>query len=112
MQKRKFTVVTQLHESNNTNLIEYIDKTRVLYAKVMRETFHVLKRVDNFNKSSYNTYLQNKYDITRRTAGSIISDAQGRLNALTERKKYEKSQLVRKINHLENTVIQNTSCKV
>ena len=105
MQKRKFTVVTQLHESNNTNLIEYIDKTRVLYAKVMRETFHVLKRVENFNKSSYNTYLQNKYDITRRTAGSIISEAQGRLNALTERKKYEKSQLVRKINHLENTVI-------
>ena len=105
MQKRKFTVVTQLHESNNTNLIEYFDKTRVLYAKAMRETFHVLKRVDNLNKSSYNTHLQNKYDITRRTAGSILSDAQGRLNALTELKKYEKSQLIRKINHLENTVI-------
>ena len=105
MQKRKFTVVTQLHENNNTDLIEYFDTTRVLYAKAMRETFHVLKRVDNFNKSSYNTYLQNKYDITRRTAGSIITDAQGHLNALTERKKYEKSQLVRKINYLENMVI-------
>jgi len=105
MQKRKFTVVTQLHENNNTSLIEYFDKTRVLYAKAMRETFHVLKRVDNFNKSSYNTYLQNKYDITQRTANSIIFDAQGQLNALTERKKYEKSQLIRKINYLENTVI-------
>ena len=105
MQKRKFTVVTQLHENNNTDLIEYFDTTRVLYAKAMRETFHVLKRVDNFNKSSYNTYLQNKYDITRRTAGSIITDAQGHLNALTERKKYEKSQLVHKINYLENMVI-------
>ena len=105
MQKRKFTIVTQLHENNNTNLIEYVDKTRVLYAKAMRETFHVLKRVDNFNKSSYNTYLQNKYDITQRTANSILSDAQGRLNALTELKTYEKSQLIRKINHLENTVI-------
>ena len=78
MQKRKFTVVTQLHENNNTDLIEYVDKTRVLYAKAMRETFHVLKRIDNFNKSSYNTYLQSKYDITSRTANSIISDAQGR----------------------------------
>ena len=97
MQKRKFTVVTQLHETNNTNLIEYFDTTRVLYAKAMRETFHVLKRVDNLNKSSYNTYLQNKYDITRRTANSILSDAQGRLNALTELKKYEKTQLIRKI---------------
>ena len=105
MQKRKFTVVTQLHENNNIDLIEYFDTTRVLYAKAMRETFHVLKRVDNLNKSSYNTYLQHKYDITRRTAGSIITDAQGHLNALTERKKYEKSQLVRKINYLENMVI-------
>ena len=58
MQKRKFTVVTQLHENNNTNLIEYFDTTRVLYAKAMRETFHILKRVNNINKSSYNTYLQ------------------------------------------------------
>ena len=105
MQKRKFTVVTQLHETNNTNLIEYFDTTRVLYAKAMRETFHVLKRVDNLNKSSYNTYLQNKYDITRRTANSILSDAQGRLNALKELKKYEKTQLIRKINHLENSII-------
>ena len=105
MQKRKFTVVTQLHENNNTDLIEYIDTTRVLYAKAMRETFHVLKRVEKFNKSSYNTYLQNKYDITKRTANSILSDAQGRLNALTEHKKHEKSQLIRKINHLENSVI-------
>lgn len=105
MQKRKFTVVTQLHEGNNTSLIEYFDTTRGLYAKVMRETFHVLKRVDNINKSQYNTYLQKKYDITSRTANSIISDAQGQLNALTERKKYEKSQLIRKINHLENNVI-------
>ena len=105
MQKRKFTVVTQLHENNNTNLIEYFDTTRVLYAKAMRETFHVLKHDDNFNKSSYNTYLQHKYDIISRTANSILSDAQGRLNALTERKKYEKSQLIRKINHLENNVI-------
>ena len=105
MQKRKFTIITQLHENNNTDLIKYFDTTRVLYAKAMRETFHVLKRVDNFNKSSYNTYLQNKYDITKRTAGSILSDAQGQLNALTERKKYEKSQLIHKINHLENSVI-------
>ena len=105
MQKRKFTVITQLHENNNADLIEYIDKTRVLYAKAMRETFHVLKRVDDINKSSYNTYLQNKYDITSRTANSILSDAQGRLNALTELKNYEKLQLIHKINHLENNVI-------
>ena len=26
MQKRKYTVITQLHEKNNSDLIEYIEK--------------------------------------------------------------------------------------
>ena len=55
-------------------------------------------------KSTFNTYLQNKYDVLKRTANSIISDAQGTLNALIELKKYEKSQLERKISSLETTI--------
>ena len=104
MQKRKFTVVTQLHEENNREIIEYIESSRSAYAKVMRETFYTIKHGD-LNKSQYNTYLQNKYDILKRTAGSIISDAQGRYNALKELKKYEKKQLELKILHLETEVI-------
>lgn len=104
MQKRKFTVVTQLHEENNREIIEYIESSRSAYAKVMRETFYTIKHSD-LNKSQYNTYLQNKYDILKRTAGSIISDAQGRYNALKELKKYEKKQLELKILHLETEVI-------
>lgn len=104
MQKRKFTVVTQLHEENNREIIEYIESSRSAYAKVMRETFYTIKHSD-VNKSQYNTYLQNKYDILKRTAGSIISDAQGRYNALKELKKYEKKQLELKILHLETEVI-------
>lgn len=105
MQKRKFTVVAQLHEKHNADLIEYIDASRGAYAQAMRETFHAVKNADDFNKSSHNTYLQNKYDITKRTANSIISDAQGRYNALKELKVYEKTQLEHKIAHLEQTVI-------
>lgn len=90
MHKRKFTVFTQLHEANNADLIEYFDDRRERYAKTMRETFHVIKNANDFNKSSYNTHLQNKYGITKRTANSIISDAQGRLNALKELKVFEK----------------------
>ena len=104
MQKRKFTVVTQLHEENNHELIEYIESSRSEYAKVVRETFYTIKHSD-LNKSQYNTYLQNKYDILKRTAGSIISDAQGRYNALKELKKYERKQLEIKITHLETEVI-------
>ena len=104
MQKRKFTVVTQLHERNNHDIIEYIESSRSEYAKAMRETFYTIKHND-LNKSRHNAYLQNKYDILKRTAGSIISDAQGRYNALKELKKYERKQLESKIIYLETEVI-------
>ena len=105
MQKHKFTVVTQLHEKNNHNIIEYIESSRSEYAKAVRETFYIIKH-SGFNKSKHNTYLQHKYGIVSRTANSIISDAQGHFNALKELKEYEKKQLERKIAHLENTIIQ------
>ena len=111
MQKRKVTVVTQLHEEHNKDLMEYVDASRNSYAKAMRETFYCIKNDSLFNKSSHNTYLQTKYDITSRTANSIISDAQGRYNALKELKKYEKSQLEHKITYLETVVIPKLEMK-
>ena len=105
MHKRKFTVFTQLHEENNADLIEYVDYSCKRYAKIMRETFHIIKNSDTFNKLSYNPYLQNKYGITFRTANSIVSDAQGRLNALKALKVYEKRQIGQKIEHLEKKVL-------
>lgn len=105
MYKRKFTVFTQLHKENNADLIEYFDDRRKHQSKIMRKTFHAIKNSDKFEKSRYNTYLQNEYGITCRTANSIISDAQGRLNALKELKVFEKKQLKQKIEHLETKVL-------
>ena len=104
MKSRKFTVVAQLHEQQNQDLIEYVDSCFATYGKAKRETFHVLKRHADFNKSTFDTHLQTKYNILKRTANSIISDAQGTLNALIELKKYEKSQLERKISSLEKLI--------
>ena len=104
MTARKFTIVTQLHERNNRYLIDYIESSRMVYGKAVRETFYAIKR-GGFNKSRYNTYLQNEYGIVSRTANSIIYDAQGRFNALKELKEYERKQLERKIKHLEDVVI-------
>ena len=106
MLKRKFTVVTQLHEKNNHDLIDYIENARGTYAKALRETFHVVKNSQDFNKSKYNTYLQGRYGVLSRTANSIISDAQGRLNALRELKAYEQKQLERKLETLNNYIVQ------
>jgi transposase, IS605 orfB family len=74
------------------------------YGKALREAFYVVRR-GGFNKSKYNTYLQHEYGISKRTANSIISDAQGRFNALKELKEYERKQLEWKIKHLESIVI-------
>ena len=104
MQSRKFTVVTQLHEKNDRDLIKYIESSRRDYGKALRETFYAIKH-GGINKSKYNTYLQHEYGIVSRTANSIIYDAQGRFNVLKELKEYERKQLKRKIKHLEESVI-------
>lgn len=111
MRPRKFTVVAQLHENQNHDLIEYVDSCFTTYGKAKRETFHILKHDENINKSTFNTYLQTKYGILKRTANSIISDAQGTLNVLIELKKYEKLQLEHKISSLE-TLIGKLEMKV
>ena len=104
MFKRKFTVVAQLHEKNNQDIIDYIDSSRGVYAKALRETFYVIKNSTEFDKSKYNSELQSKYGILKRTANSIIADAQGRLNALKELKVYEQKQLESKIQALEEYI--------
>lgn len=104
MFKRKFTVVTQLHENNNQEIIDYIDSSRGVYAKALRETFYVIKNSTEFDKSKYNNQLQSKWGILKRTANSIIADAQGRLNALKELKVYEQKQLESKIQALEEYI--------
>lgn len=111
MRPRKFTVVAQLNENQNHDLIEYVDSCFTTYGKAKRETFHILKHDENINKSTFNTYLQTKYGILKRTANSIISDAQGTLNVLIELKKYEKLQLEHKISSLE-TLIGKLEMKV
>ena len=104
MFKRKFTTVTQLHEKNNQDIIRYIESARGTYTQVLRKTFYVVKNSSDFDKSSYNTYLQETYGILKRTATSIIADAQGRFNALKELKAYEQKQLTRKIKSLESKI--------
>ncbi len=111
MQKRKFTVVTQLHLNNNKDVIDYLESSRKDYARAYRETYHTFKNSTKFNQSRYDTYLQNKYGITTRTANSIILGATGRYNAIKALKKYELQQTKSKLNYLVDKVIPNLECK-
>ena len=105
MHKRKFTVVTQLHSKNNEDLIEYLESSRSDYAKAYRETYHIYKNYTKFDRSMYNTYLQNKYGITNRTANSIILSATGRYSAIKELKKHELQHVRYKLRYLIDKVI-------
>lgn len=70
-----------------------------------RQTFHKIKNNPDINISKLNTALQKEYNITKRTANSIIRDANGRLSAIKELKAYELNVITEKINYLETEVI-------
>lgn len=103
--KRKYTVKTQLHKKNNQEIIEYFEEGVALYNHIKREAFHVYKRDPDFKKHQFNTYLQEKYNILKRTANSIISDAIGNYNAIKELKEYELKQVDGKIEKLKKDII-------
>lgn len=86
---RKYTIVTQLHENLNNDIIEYFDETIAVYSVAFRQTFHKINNNPKINLSKLNTEMQKEYKITKRTANSIIRDAKGRISAIKELKKFE-----------------------
>lgn len=104
-QKRKFTVIAQLHAENNPQIITYVENILSTYSKALRETFYAIRNYNSFNSSVYSAYLQHKYGILTRTVNSIIIEAQTKLNSIKELRKYEKFQLEKKIIYIENVVI-------
>lgn len=108
MLKQKYTTVTQLHEVNNKDIIEYFENASVYFCKLQRKAFHIFKNENvKGNKIDYNLLLKKfmaDYKISRRTANSILKDVQGRIKALAELKKYEISLKEQKIKSLKEEI--------
>ena len=108
MLKQKYTTVTQLHEVNNKDIIEYFENASVYFCKLQRKAFHIFKNENvKGNKIDYNLLLKKfmaDYKISRRTANSILKDVQGRIKALAELKKYEISQKEQKIKKMKEEI--------
>ena len=104
MLKQKYTIVTQLHEVNNKEIIEYFEKASVYFCKLERKAFHRLKNENRTgNQTEYKKLRKDfmkEHSIITRTANSILKYAQGRLKALDELKMYEVSQKKQKIKKL------------
>ena len=108
MLKQKYTTITQLHEVNNKDIIEYFENASVYFCKLQRKAFHIFKNENiTGKKTEYKKFRQDfmkEYNISRRTADSILKDVQGRMKALAELKKYEVSQKEQKIKNLKEEI--------
>lgn len=108
MLKQKYTTVTQLHEVNNKDIIEYFENASVYFCKLQRKAFHIFKNENiKGNKVEYNKLRQDfmkEHNISKRTAGSILKDIQGKLKTLMGLKKYEVSQKEQKIKKLKEEI--------
>lgn len=108
MLKQKYTIVTQLHEINNKDIIEYFENASVYFCKLQRKAFHIFKNENITGKKIDYNILQKKfmadYKISRRTTISILKDVQRKIKALTELKKYEVSQKEQKIKNLKEEI--------
>ena len=108
MLKQKYTTVTQLHEVNNKDIIEYFENASVYFCKLQRKAFHIFKNENiKGNKVEYNKFRQDfmkEHNISKRTADSILKDVLGRIKSLVELKKYEVSQKKQKIEKLKEEI--------
>ena len=108
MLKQKYTTITQLHEVNNKEIIEYFENACVYFCKLQRKAFHIFKNENiKGNKVEYNKFRQDfmkEHNISKRTADSILKDVLGRIKSLVELKKYEASQKEQKIEKLKEEI--------
>ena len=88
----KYTTETKLYIKNNKNIIEYFNKVKEQYSYIMRKVYYIIRNNPELKINLLNTKLQNEYNISRRTANSIIKTVQGRINSIKELKKTEIKQ--------------------
>lgn len=105
---QKYTIVTQLHEVNNKDIIEYFESASVYFCRIQRKAFHRLKNENRTgNQTEYKKLRKDfmkEHSISSRTANSILKDIQGRMKALEKLKKYEVSQKEQKIKKLREDI--------
>lgn len=88
----KYTTETRLYSKNNEDVIAYFDEIKGQYNYILRKVYYIIRNNPKIKENFLNTELQNKYNISRRTANSIIKTVQGKVNAIKESNKTEVKQ--------------------
>ena len=77
----KYVTETKLYIKNNRDIIEYFDEVKKQYGYIMRKVYYIMRNNPKLKTNLLNTKLQNEYNISNRTANSIIKTVQGRKTA-------------------------------
>ena len=88
----KYTTETRLYIKNNKDIAEYFDEVINQYSYIFRKVYYIIRNNPKIKTSSLNTELQNEYNISKRTATSIIKTVQGIISSIKELKKTEIKQ--------------------
>ena len=100
----KYTVETKLNKKQNKELLQYFDDVVKQYNYVFRVVWHIIKNNPKIKRHVLNSYLQYKFNITKRTAATIISCVLARLNSIIMLKKHELKQIEYKMEKLEQKI--------
>lgn len=88
----KYTTETKLYVKNNKDIVEYFDEVKKQYGYILRKVYYIIRNNPELKTNLLNTKLQNEYNISMRTANSIIKTVQGKINSIKELKKTEIKQ--------------------
>ena len=88
----KYTTETRLYIKNNKDIIDYFEEVINQYSYIFRKVYYIIRSNPKLKTSSLNTELQNEYNISKRTANSIIKTVQGIISSIRELKKTEIKQ--------------------
>ena len=88
----KYTTETKLYIKNNKDIVEYFNEVKEQYSYIMRKVYYIIRNDPKLKTNLLNTKLQNEYNISSRTADSIIKIVQGKINSIKELKKTEIKQ--------------------
>ena len=88
----KYTTETRLYTKNNGDIVMYFDEIKEQYNYIMRKVYYIIRNDPKVKENLLNTELQSKYNISKRTANSIVKTVQGKINSIKELKKTEVKQ--------------------
>ena len=114
-----YTYTTEIkNRAYNVDLMKYITEYKGLFNFVQRKAFHIIKNsyvnTGKFTLQDKNALTKNistKYNLTARTASSIVYNMTGRYNAIKELKEYEQQQLETKIKSLEKKIAKTEAAR-